>query len=829
MRPYRIVIPSLISLVALAQPAAAQLAFDVTASHVQNQRWFVPTLILLTILMALGSAAALSARRKLARRSAKSLGLSEERYRQIVESAQEGIAIIDREGVCTLANEEFARMIGRPLEEVLNKHFIEWVDPELHRTSHEIFARKKQGLSERYEIEVPTPAGLRYFSVFEKPMPSPDGRFAGYLATLTDLTERKLAETSIRRREADYRLLFESSPNAQLLIDRETFHIHNANAAACELLGYVREEFSRITALDLQTPEGLDSSRQLFANLVSPGRVMRQYRKKDRTVIDVAVYAHDQEFEGRPCRLLHVIDQTEHVRAANKLKEIQQMLALAQEIAQIGSLKVHLPGAPGEPLVRIWSDELCRMFGIHPDRAASGDLAILDFVHPDDVPAFSGNRQKILGKGMPVDGEHRIVRADGAVRYVRTTARLLVPGQQTVFAAVQDVTEQRVMRDKLEQSQRLDGIGQLAGGVAHDFNNLLTVINGYSKLILNGLDPESRLYRDIQQIADAGQQAAELTSRLLAFGRKQVLKPVVLDLSEVIREATPLLTGVAGEHVRLSTRFSGSPMLVKADATQMNQVLLNLVTNARDAILRSGSVTIETSHVTLDNEFVAANPDSLAGVHVRLSVIDTGLGMDAATERRIFEPFFTTKNRTGGTGLGLATVYGIVKQSGGSIHVGTGLGKGTRFDVFLPALAENSIPIAAKVSGGAGKLIFLVEDRAEVRQYVSGILTEHGYRVIEARNGIEALSLFRNIGAGVDLVLTDLVMPGIHGSELVERITALQPAKPIPVLFMSGNAEWKWNAGAARRAMTRLLEKPFSPEELLARVAQAIAAAAVSV
>jgi signal transduction histidine kinase len=416
------------------------------------------------------------------------------------------------------------------------------------------------------------------------------------------------------------------------------------------------------------------------------------------------------------------------------------------------------------------------------------------FVHPDDLAEATMIRDAILSSGVPGTFEHRIVRTDGVERRVRAIVQAQpVAGGMRLFGTVQDVTELRAMQEQLQQAQRLDSIGRLAGGIAHDFNNLLTVINGYSKLLLQKLGSQPDIRADVEQIAEAGREAAELTKRLLAFGRKQVLKPTSLDLAEVMEQTLPLLRRVAGGNVRIETRFEPK-VILHADRVQMNQVFLNLTANARDAMPNGGVLTFEGRR---DEGFAV------------LSVSDTGEGMSAAVMGRIFEPFFSTKERSGGTGLGLSSVYGIVLQSGGTIQCFSEPGKGTRFEIRLPATAPTA------TAGVGSKRILVVDEQVEVREFVLAVLSKQGYDAVGVTDGQSALEALARPDSRWDLLLANVAMPDMTGPELVSRIRKGAWGGRFPVLFLSDHTGSGFD-------FSPILEKPFSPEALLEAVEQAI-------
>ena len=387
-----------------------------------------------------------------------------------------------------------------------------------------------------------------------------------------------------------------------------------------------------------------------------------------------------------------------------------------------------------------------------------------------------------------------------------------------------DVTEQRMLEDQLRQSQKLESVGRLAGGIAHDFNNLLTVINGYSDLTLKRLDPRDPLHASLTEIRKAGGRAAELTRQLLAFSRKQIIDPKPLDLNRLITENRNMFGRLIGEDIELVTHLGPEPGLILADAGQFHQVLMNLIVNARDAMPSGGRLRIETTNAQLDQEFVKTHPGTHEGDYVLLTVADTGVGMDEATRQQIFEPFFTTKGEGAGTGLGLSTVYGIVQQGGGWIDVETATGEGTTFTIGLPrttaaSLPEKISPVPRAAARGT-ETVLLVEDQDDVRQLALKALQSNGYRVLEAKNGGEALMILDRHEGPLDLVLSDVVMPGMSGRELAERLKLTRP--DLRVLYMSGYP----NEVLAKRGIMEpgidWIAKPFGPDELSTRVRAAL-------
>jgi PAS domain S-box-containing protein len=419
-------------------------------------------------------------------------------------------------------------------------------------------------------------------------------------------------------------------------------------------------------------------------------------------------------------------------------------------------------------------------------------------------------------------------RKDGSATVVRVSGRAVSDGGKgrTFELFAEDVTERRALEQQLRQSQKMEAVGRLAGGIAHDFNNLLMVISGYSEFLLDRLGPDPALRSPAQEIASAAGRATSLTRQLLAFSRKQMLAPKILDLNGVVTENLKMLTRVIGEDIDLVMVPAEGLGAVRADAGQIEQVIMNLAVNARDAMPAGGKLTIETSNVSLDEEYARFHAPLRPGNYVMLAISDTGAGMDSETQSHIFEPFFTTKGPKG-TGLGLSTVYGIVKQSGGYIWVYSEAGKGTTFKIYLPRVAEPAespvqvaIPAESAAAEPGTETILLVEDEANLRYLARQFLEKQGYRVIEAADGAVAMQIVVAHEGTIHLLLTDVIMPGMNGRELAQRVSEIRPN--VKILYMSGYTENVIGRNGTLDAGVRLLQKPFSLHNLKNKVREVL-------
>ena len=393
-----------------------------------------------------------------------------------------------------------------------------------------------------------------------------------------------------------------------------------------------------------------------------------------------------------------------------------------------------------------------------------------------------------------------------------------------VGAVVLETTDRRQLEEQLLQAQKMEAVGRLAGGIAHDFNNILTAIKSYSELLLEDMTTDKGRVEDVKEIREAADRAATLTRQLLAFSRQQLLRPRVLDLNTTVRDLKGMLERLIGAHIEVKTRLAPSIGMVTADPGQIEQVLMNLIVNARDAMPDGGTINIETANVELDDEYARTHASTPPGDYVMLAVSDTGQGMERETQARVFEPFFTTKEQGKGTGLGLSTVYGIVKQSGGSIWMYSEPGRGTTFKIYLPRIdgevVDDNVLAPAKNGNGGNETILLVEDEDAVRQVASRILRRYGYTVIEACNGNEALRQFGERGREFDLIITDIVMPEMGGLELAQRIREWAPGARI--LFTSGYTEDAMLRRSFLEPGAEFIEKPFTPSRLAERARQVL-------
>ncbi len=476
---------------------------------------------------------------------------------------------------------------------------------------------------------------------------------------------------------------------------------------------------------------------------------------------------------------------------------------------------------------------------------------MIEYVNPkfQELTGFTpeevrGQTPRILKSGytLPVEYEKlwRTIRAgeewqgvfhnkkkDGSLFWARASVSPIRDDAGTIthyLAVEEDITEHRLLEEQFRQAQKMEAVGRLAGGVAHDFNNLLTIINGYSQLLLEKQDPDNPAYEYLTQVLRAGERAASLTRQLLAFSRMQVMAPQVLDLNEVVRNMQKMVHRLIGENIELAVRLADSLGHVRVDPAQIEQVILNLVVNAADAMPEGGKLMFETANVELDESYARHRAIVTPGPYVMLAVSDTGMGIDSQTQEHIFEPFFTTKEKGKGTGLGLATVYGIVKQSGGYIWVYSQHGKGTSFKVYLPQVDEEAESLETRTQGRhiprGTETVLLVEDEEAVRALAARVLQEHGYRVLESNDADEAVRMGAQYPERIHLLLTDVVMPKLSGRHVAERLASARP--DIKVLYISGYAYDAALSNGGLSKDTFFLQKPFTPESLARKVRETL-------
>ncbi len=757
----------------------------------------------------------------------------------LVSAMVEGVVQQDAGGRVVFYNPSAARILGEPVGESFLAAF---------RPTHEHSAR--QDATDASGNEHPATLALRtaapctgailgirrgdivtWVSVNSVPLqrPGEDAPY-GVVSTVTDITGWYVEELAVRAREKVFRLLVENQNEGIGIVDLEERFLLT-NHAGDEVFGVPPGGLVGRSLLDFLTPESrLSIENETKARIAGKRsryelEIVRESDKALRTIL-VSAGPHFND-EGKISGSVGVFsDITDRIHVERALQENEARLRLTFDQAPIGAAMVGLDAR----YLHV-NAAFCRMLGYQESELIGRWVA--EVTHPEDAAGTEQNIRRIAQEpgASQYETEKRYLRKDGGVVWAHLTVTLLRPSSNAdpyLLTMVQDITaRKRAEADKarlqaqLLQSQKMESIGRLAGGVAHDFNNLLTVINGYSSTVLDLMNTEDPLRGHISEVYKAGERAAALVRQLLAFSRKQVLKPDRIDLNEMVADMEKMLRPLMGEDVEIVTTLAPALDAVLADRHQMEQVIMNLAVNARDAMPHGGKLSIETGGTVWDAACPKCGADVHPGNYVRISVRDTGTGIDDAIRQHLFEPFFTTKGVGHGTGLGLATVHGIVLQSGGHIDVDTSAEAGTTFHVYLPAAPGHVSALPAPEPGqphGTGTIL-LVEDQPEVRRFVAILLRGCGYLVIESADGEEALE---QCAQPVDLLLTDVVMPKMSGTELAARIRSIQPH--VRVLFMSGYSDEVLSWPDDSRRGTAFIQKPFGLDALTAKVREVLRA-----
>jgi two-component system, cell cycle sensor histidine kinase and response regulator CckA len=777
-------------------------------------------------------------------------------FERLLESAPEAISILDPRHRVRRVNTEFTRLFGFTAEEAVGRE-IEWliVPPDRAHESVAMAKAVRDGQKVTLETRRRRKDGtLVDVSIVVTPVKL-EGTTVVLYAIYRDISERKRAEGLSL---ALYRMVEETSSSEGLkefyvsihgivseLMSARNFYIALHDQASQHLtFPYFVDErdpaplprkLSRgLTEYVLRTGEPLLATPAVFDELVHRGEVdsigapsidwLGVPLKSAGTcfgVVAVQSYSDAIRYGEKDKGILTFVSQQlanaiEHKRAEEALRRSEARYRSLVESAVYGIYRSSLDGRFLD-----LNPALVMMLGYQsPAEVLALDPQKDVFINPDEQARLV---RECRNKGRLDNFEIKWKRKDGNAITVRLSGRTVareVESDEILEVIAEDVTEKRVLEDQFRQAQKMEAVGRLAGGVAHDFNNLLMVISGYTEVLLERLEPGGSLTQRVEAIQQAADRATTLTRQLLAFSRKQLLELKVVDVNTIVSDMERLLRPLIGENIELTTRLGASLGRTRADAGQLEQVIMNLVVNAKDAMPAGGKIRIQTANAVLDDSYRREHTYIRPGPYVMLSVSDTGVGMDKETRSRIFEPFFTTKEKGKGTGLGLSTVYGIVKQSGGYIFAHSEVGQGTTFRIYLPRVEDAAEPADAVNHSGAGahgsETVLLVEDEESVRALVRETLEARGYTVLEAENGETALQIVSASTKQIDLLITDVVMPGMSGRELASQLARSHPQTR--VLFLSGYTEDAIIHEGGLEPGTAFLQKPFTLQNLSRRV-----------
>jgi PAS domain S-box-containing protein len=783
--------------------------------------------------------AIVSASGMVALRSHESLRRNRRELSITLDSIGDGVIAADARGRVTRMNPVALSLTGWPLEEARGKpleavfHIVnaQTREPVENPVARVLREGRVVGLA-NHTCLIARDGTERQIADSAAPLKESDGRVIGVVMVFRDITAQYKAQAALRESEEKYRTLIELSPDL-IAVHREG-RLLFINRSGCDLLGVSGPDAVLGRPLeDFFSAPRQREYRQPGAQAPDSGGRIPVYEqtllRSDGEERIIEAVEEVMDYQGGKAVQVVARDVTERRQVEMDLRRRTEELEVAQQVAKLGSFVLY-----PETESLVWSRELYRIFGQDPEAGPPSVAEHFDLVHPEDLNRCAEAVDRALTRGEGYDIQFRLLGPGGKIKHLRTLARVDLDGGgkvERIFGTTQDITDQvRLQEEKarletqFHQSQKLESVGRLAGGVAHDLNNLLAPILGYGEMLLENLWEEDSRRAPVEEMIQSGVRARDLVRQLLAFSRKQVLEFKPVDLNQILEQFEKLLRRTIREDVAMTIAPAPSIPLIRADTGQLEQVIMNLAVNAQDAMPEGGELTIETAATELDAAYAAKRSDVTSGPYVMLSVSDTGSGMDAETRSRLFEPFFTTKGKEKGTGLGLATVYGIVRQHGGNIWVYSEQGRGTTFKIYLPVSGDATLavepdsPETTDLQGA--ETILLVEDNEQVRDLTRAILRRQGYEVIQAANGEEALAVLDGRPEPIHLLLTDVIMPGMSGKDLFNRVVKRVPR--VKVLYMSGYTD---NVIAHRGVIDKgvnFIQKPFPVKVLAAKVREVL-------